>query len=251
MNKGINTKDKNINLLMLDTSTSVCSVAISSGKEIIKSQLLKPEKAEHAAILPPVVDEMLQELKKRELKLNAIVISSGPGSYTGLRIGSSLAKGLAHGLNIPLIAISTLEMMAKGYLEERGVSAEQSALRLMPMIDARRMEVYTNLYNSLGSALSSEEAMVLSEESLPYQGLETMQLHLFGNGAKKCLGLWDKLMTGGNIIIDADFCPKAIDMLEPALEAYHKEDFADLAYWTPNYLKNYVAKIAKNKVLGI
>ncbi len=231
---------------MLDTSTSVCSVGISSGSKVIKSQLIKPEKAQHAAILPPIIDDLLAEVKKEGLQLDAIVISSGPGSYTGLRIGSSLAKGLAHGLNIPLIAISTLDMMAFGYLQEQEISAENTNIRLMPMIDARRMEVYTALYNAQGKQLSSQEAMILSEEALPYTLLEGEELHLFGNGAGKCRELWNE----PNITINEDFSPNAIDMFELALEAYKTKDFVDLAYWTPNYLKDYVAKVSKNKVLG-
>ncbi len=251
MNTQHDIKDKHINLLMLDSSTSVCSVGISSGREIIKSQLLKPEKAQHTAILPPIINEFLQELKERNLKLNAVVISAGPGSYTGLRIGSSLAKGLAHGLNIPLIAISTLKMMAKGYSKEQNLSNKAENIRLMPMIDARRMEVYTALYNKEAKELAEEEAMILTEDTLPYSELETSELHLFGNGAEKCQGLWDKLMTEGEIILNKDFCPNAVDMLDLALEAYQQKDFVNLAYWTPNYMKNYIAKKSKNKVLGI
>ncbi|XP_060149206.1 tRNA threonylcarbamoyladenosine biosynthesis protein TsaB-like [Globicephala melas] len=247
----MNIEDNKINLLMLDTSTSVCSVAISSDTEILESRVLKPEKAQHAAILPPIVDELLKEIKQKGIKLSAVVISSGPGSYTGLRIGSSLAKGLAHGLGLPLIAISTLEMMARGYSKEYNLSEEDTNIRLMPMIDARRMEVYTALYNVKGQELAQEEAMILTEEALPYSDLETMEVHLFGNGSEKCIGLWDKQMDSKQIIIKEDFLPKAADMLELALEAYKTKDFVDLAYWTPNYLKDYVAKIAKNKVLGI
>ncbi len=237
-------------LLMLDTSTSACSVAISRGMEIIKSKHLVPDKAQHAASLPPIVDDMLKGCQELGIKLNSVVISSGPGSYTGLRIGSSLAKGLAHGLGLPLIAISTLDMMANGYAKQMKISKE-SDVCLIPMIDARRMEVYSALYDGAVEQLCEEEAIILGAEALPYSEMLRKSVHIFGNGAKKCQDLWDKNLGIKELFLNSEFTPNAIYMLEPALEAYQKEDFADLAYWTPNYLKDYVAKVSKNKVLGI
>ncbi len=243
--------NNDICLLMLDTSTSVCSVSLSLGEKIIKSKLFQPQKAQHTVILPPALDEMLQEAKDLGLKPSAVVISSGPGSYTGLRIGSSLAKGLAHGLSIPLIAISTLQMMAYGYMQEH-LKAENNdtSIRLIPMIDARRMEVYTALYNHQAEALEEEQALILEAKQLPYPEIENTQIHIFGNGAEKCKGLWAELEAQGKVIIKGDFYPEARYMLDLALKSYKEKDFADLAYWTPNYLKDYVAKVSKNKVLG-
>ncbi len=237
-------------LLMIDTSTSACSVAVSKGQEIIKSYHIEAEKAQHAATLPPLIDEILKECRTLEIKLNAVVISSGPGSYTGLRIGSSLSKGLAHGLALPLIAVSTLEMMANGYAKNNKISTDAN-LCLIPMIDARRMEVYSALYNSSVHPISDEEAIILEKEALPYSEMTGKEVHIFGNGAKKCQDLWDNSLSFDRLIIDFDFTPNAIYMLEPALKAYEEGRFADLAYWTPNYLKDYVAKVSKNKVLGI
>ncbi len=242
-------KDK-ICLLMLDTSTSVCNVALSLGTEIIISHHFQPEKAQHAAILPPVIDEVLKESKARGLKLSAIVISSGPGSYTGLRIGSSLSKGLAHGLGLPLIAISTLEMMAHGYSKEHNLSEETDTF-FIPMIDARRMEVYSALYDKHLKACTQEGAIILTNEVLPYSEMKDNEIHIFGNGAKKCQDLWDTNLGIKKLIINGDFTPKADYMLDLALKRYEEKAFVNLAYWTPNYLKDYVAKVSKNKVLGI
>ncbi len=241
--------DQDICLLMIETSSNTCSVAYSIGAKVVEEKMIFSEKAEHTSILPPLVDEIMATLRADKQDLHAVVVSAGPGSYTGLRIGSSFAKGLAHGLSVPLIAISSLDLLVAGYRKEHLALIDENAL-LIPMIDARRMEVYTALYNGEASLVEEQTAEILSAESFAFPDYQERALHFFGSGAKKVEGLWAEL--GLNIVqIAGNFPLKASYMLELALARYEAQDFEDLAYWCPNYLKDYVAKVAKNKVLGI
>lgn len=231
-------------LLMIDTATPVCSLAIAHGEELIACHTEQDRRGEHAAIAGPIAEQLIAELESRGLSPDAIVVSAGPGSYTGLRIGSSLAKGLCQGYGIPLIAISTLEMMAQGYLAS--ISNPTDTLRLCPMIDARRMEVYTATFDSKGNRLSEDKPCVLSADTLLDDEMRSHRYHFFGSGAGKCSGLWE----GIDYVVVESFAPEARYMHQLALGAYERGAFVDLAYWTPNYLKEYVAVVAQNKVLG-
>lgn len=229
--------------ILLDTATPVCSVAASLGGEIIYEALNDDTHGQHAANAAPMVQDALRALAEYTPRPDAIVISAGPGSYTGLRIGSSLAKGLCHGFGIPLIAISTLEMMADGYRAQLDTNTPN--VRIYPMIDARRMEVYTAAFDGTGKRLSAEAPMVLSQDETSLE-LSKIPHHFVGNGATKTAGLW----SGASYTVVGDFVPEARFMLPRALEEFREGRFADLAYWTPNYLKEYVATIAPNKVIG-
>lgn len=231
-------------LLMIDTATPVCSLAVSHGQEILAHELETERRGEHAAIAAPIAERLLGVLRTRGLRPDAIALSSGPGSYTGLRIGSSLAKGLCQGLEIPLIAVSTLELMARGYLANRSESGEARPRKLCPMIDARRMEVYTATFDATGLRLSPDEPRILSADEPFSTDMAEVEYHFFGSGSAKCTSLWSQ-----NYIVEAGFVPEARYMLEPALEAYRRAEFVDLAYWTPNYLKDYIATVGQNKVL--
>ncbi|MDO4691633.1 MAG: tRNA (adenosine(37)-N6)-threonylcarbamoyltransferase complex dimerization subunit type 1 TsaB [Porphyromonadaceae bacterium] len=231
-------------LLMIDTATPVCSLAIAHGEELIACHTEQDRRGEHAAVAAPIAEQLIRQLEERGLSPDAVVVSAGPGSYTGLRIGSSLAKGLCQGYGIPLIAISTLEMMAQGYLAN--MPHPTDAVRLCPMIDARRMEVYTATFDAKGGRLSEDRPYVLSADALLDDEMRSHRYHFFGSGAGKCSGLWE----GVDYVVAEDFIPEARYMHQLALEAYERGEFADLAYWTPNYLKEYVAVVAQNKVLG-
>lgn len=231
-------------MLLLDSSTSACSVALSQGGVIVEHICQDNAQGKHSSLLAPMVDQVLETACRQSLRLDAIVVSAGPGSYTGLRIASSLAKGLCSGLGLPLIAIPTLAMMASGYLSQQ-MSSSQAPLYIAPMIDARRMEVYTALFDQDGRRLSEDTAQILSREQFPYQAVEYSHFHLIGDGSAKTEGLW-----GQQHIVASDFVPEARYMLPLALVAYRESDFVDLAYWTPHYLKEYVAIVGKNKVLG-
>lgn len=229
-------------ILALDSSTATASVALGTNEKTLY-HLTSDSHGEHAAHLAPMVDQALEHLRSEGLSLDAIAIAAGPGSYTGLRIASSLAKGLAMGFGLPLVAISTLELMASGYRAQLNEIAPES--RLCPMIDARRMEVYTTTFDSSLGRLEADRPVVLEGTPL-YADLGERPYYFIGSGAAKLEGLW----PGYSYSIASDFVPKAQYMLPLATEAYRRGDFVDLAYWTPSYLKEYVATIAKNKVLG-
>lgn len=231
--------------LLIDTATPVCSVALSHAGEIVYAHCeLQPEGG-HASRAGVLVEDALQAMQHLGLRLDAVGLSAGPGSYTGLRIGSSLAKGLCHGYGIPLVAVSTLEMMAEAY---RSTTATiQPEDKLIPMIDARRQEVYTATFDAEGRRLSPDHAQIVSREvyfddEMP----EAVGLyHFFGDGVDKPEGV-----SAGRFVLNADLRPEAKYMLPAVERAYANGLFVDTAYWTPSYLKEYVAQISRNKVLG-
>lgn len=235
--------------LLLDTSTSVCSVALAKPGELLFDKYVKMPEGGHAVYAGVLVDEALSYAKAQGLSLSAVGLSAGPGSYTGLRIASSLAKGLCHGLDIPLIAVSTLQMMVDGYLQEhRGDIDPQD--RLAPMIDARRQEVYTALFTAQGLRITQDEARIVSA-SLPYaedmqgQGGEVLY-HFFGDGVNKPEGI-----SAGLFRQCTDFVPQAKHLLPSVDQAFAEANFVDRAYFSPNYLKSYIVQVAKNKVLSL
>lgn len=230
-------------MLLLDSSTSACSVALSVGNKIVGELCQESAQGQHSSLLAPMVEQLLEKSSKKSLSLDAVVVSAGPGSYTGLRIASSFAKGLCSGLGVPLIAIPTLALMASGYLADTEMTPNEE-LRIVPMIDARRMEVYTAVFDGCGARLSCDNALVLSGDSCPFEHIEERRYHFIGDGSGKVNGLWT-----GHYITVPGFIPEARHMLPLALSAYSNGDFVDLAYWTPHYLKEYVAIVGQNKVL--
>lgn len=233
--------------LIIDTATPVCSVALSYNNDIIFSLCEEQPEGGHSARAGILVEQAIAVLREKGLKLSAVAVSAGPGSYTGLRIGSSLAKGLCHGFNVPLIAISTLSLMAEGYRQtKQSAQGANNPLKLVPMIDARRNEVYTATYTNEGDNIAPDRPVFL-ESHIPFaDDMQDYEYHFFGNGATKCIGLWENF----NYHIDGTFIPKAEYMLPLVEQLFQDGTFVDTAYWTPNYLKEYVATIAKNKVLG-
>ncbi|GAB6009182.1 tRNA (adenosine(37)-N6)-threonylcarbamoyltransferase complex dimerization subunit type 1 TsaB [Dysgonomonas reticulitermitis] len=228
-------------ILSIETATEVCSVAVSNGSQVIfyKEETNGPS---HAVLLGQFVNEAIEELRKANTKPDAVAVSCGPGSYTGLRIGVSEAKGLCYGLNIPLIAIHTLKIMAHGVLEQG--EAKKHTL-LCPMIDARRMEVYDTVYDNSLQELRSVSADIIDENSFS-EFLAGRQILFFGNGAEKCKAV----LYHPNAQFLDDIYPKATDMVELAEEAFNKKEFVDVAYFEPFYLKEFVATTPKNKVLS-
>ena len=227
-------------ILCLETSTTRCSVAIGWGQQVLASRALDAPEGGHAAALAPLTDELLKELHASGQELRAIAVSAGPGSYTGLRISTSLAKGLCLGLQLPLIAIDTLELIAAGAIAH----LHEGEVTIHPMLDARRMEVYTASFSSNRTRLSEDRPVVLSAEA----PLFTEGKHLLvGDGATKARDLGPDLNYE---VWDEGFAPDAKQMVSLATEAFEAGSFVDTAYWTPNYLKEYVAVVAKNKVLG-
>lgn len=228
-------------ILNIETATEVCSVAISQNGKVIyaKEDTKGPS---HAVLLGRFVDDAIKKLKEDDIKLDAIAVSCGPGSYTGLRIGVSEAKGLCFGLDIPLIAINTLKVMASGVAANGGLA---NNTLLCPMIDARRMEVYDTLFDNKLKEVKEVSADIINEDSFK-NVLKENKVAFFGNGANKCK---DVLNHDNAIFLDGIY-PKATDMVALAEEAFSNNDFVDAAYFEPFYLKEFVATTPKNKVLS-
>ncbi|WP_165024931.1 tRNA (adenosine(37)-N6)-threonylcarbamoyltransferase complex dimerization subunit type 1 TsaB [Dysgonomonas sp. ZJ279] len=227
-------------ILHIETATEVCSVAVSKDGELI-FQREETKGPSHAVLLGTFVDEATKELRSKGLKLDAVAVSCGPGSYTGLRIGVSEAKGLCYGLNIPMIAIGTLKLMASAVAKKGLVDP---AILLCPMIDARRMEVYDALFDSQLTLVRDVKADIIDETSF-IEILKDQKIAFFGNGSAKCK---DALQSPNAIFVENVY-PSAIDMVDLAEDVFAKKEFVDSAYFEPFYLKEFVATIAKNKVL--
>jgi len=225
-----------MNILNIETSTNVCSIAISENGNCIFSKS-DSEGMNHAALLSVFIAEGMEVLKLQSKKLNAVAVSSGPGSYTGLRIGVSTAKGLCYGLEIPLIAVSTLEVLTAQAL--RKVENNDNVL-FCPMIDARRMEVYAAFYNEKGEIKREISADIIDETSYS-EILESNLVYFFGNGAEKC----KTTLTHSNARFIDDLVPLAENMIALAEIRYNKKRFEDVAYFEPFYLKEFFTTAVK------
>lgn len=230
--------NSNINILHIETATHVCSCALSSGKEVVFNRE-NYTKQSHASSLGVFIEEAVNVARAQRLKIDAVSVSSGPGSYTGLRIGVSEAKGIAYGLNTKLIAVPTLKLLASTM-----ASRMEKDVLLCPMIDARRMEVYTSLYTTDLEEIEATTAKIVDSESfLKY--LEKSKVAFFGDGALKC----KDIITHPNALFIPDVHPLASQMVKLSMHAYEASQFEDVAYFEPFYLKDFVATKPKNKVL--
>ena len=227
------------NILNIETSTDVCSVALTSEGQVLDHRE-NYEGQTHATLLSQYVKEMLDYARSREMKLDAIAVSIGPGSYTGLRIGLSEAKGLAFGLGVPLIGINTLKLMTVSTMFNHFIEDEK--VLFVPMIDARRMEVYTAAYTSALLAVVEPQAMILDEQSFEAQLKQGYTLVLMGNGSDKAR----QVLTHEGVLFIEGIKPVAVDMLALAEKAYRENDFIDVAYSTPLYLKEFQATKPKS-----
>ncbi len=227
-------------ILHIETSTSVCSAALSVDGKLV-SDRISFDGPSHAVLLAPFVDEILCDMRNQDIRPDAVAVSCGPGSYTGLRIGVSMAKGLCYGWNVPLIAINTLELLA--YSALKATTLDESSL-LCPMIDARRMEVFSAIFDQHLQCVRPIAADIVDDKTyLPW--LENNSMLFFGNGADKCR----IHITQPNAQFVTDIVPKANEMIELAERAFLKGQFVDTAYFEPFYLKDFVATVPKNKVL--
>lgn len=222
-------------ILNIETSAKICSVALTEDGAAYFS-LESDRDMEHATKLAPFVDRCISEMRAREKKLDAVAVSIGPGSYTGLRIGLSLAKGLAFGLNIPLIGVPTLKLMAvKAMFAVRDFNEETLYI---PMIDARRMEVYTAAYDLSLKEELGPTPLILDGES--YSQFAGRPLVCIGDGVEKAKEI---VTTDVKEWIEA--MPVATDMTALSEKAFREKDFLDIAYSTPFYLKNFQATTPK------
>lgn len=230
-------------ILNLDTATSICSVALARDGKVI-AERSDGEGRNHAALLTKFIGEVLAEAGLEPEALNAVAVSKGPGSYTGLRIGVSTAKGIAYGLSIPLVSAGTLEIMANGYLNKNPLLKNQKDLLLCPMIDARRMEVYAAFYRSDLSVFRTVGADIVDENT--YRNfLDNHPVIFFGDGAGKC----QETLHHENASFDSKYRISASHMAGITLEKFNIQDFEDTAYFEPFYLKDFIATIPKNKII--
>jgi universal bacterial protein yeaZ len=224
-------------ILSIDTSTNVCSVAVSQDGTCIFDKV-DNSGSNHAEKLGTFVDEALAFVDSHELTLDAVAVSCGPGSYTGLRIGVSMAKGICYGRNIKLLAVPTLELLAVPILLHHE-SIEEEAL-LVPMIDARRMEVYSAVYDRSLKAVRSIQADVVDGDTYK-EFLDKGPVYFFGDGAEKCM----EVIHHPNAHLIKNIEPVAKNMFPLAEKRMAEGKFEDVAYFVPFYLKDFVAKQAK------
>ncbi|MBX2843482.1 MAG: tRNA (adenosine(37)-N6)-threonylcarbamoyltransferase complex dimerization subunit type 1 TsaB [Flammeovirgaceae bacterium] len=234
-------------ILSIETSTPVCSVALHDGGKLISHTALYQEKS-HAGLLAVCIDQLLKNAGLTTGALKAVAVSKGPGSYTGLRIGTSTAKGICFAEDIPLIATDTLEAMALEVAEKVGNTlSEDSNSILCPMLDARRMEVYASIYNLNMEKSKAVDAIIIEENSFEDLIMKTDNFFYFGYGAEKCQTVLNK-EKGFRFIPGID--PSAVYLGKVANGLYEKGEFADLAYFEPFYLKEFLTKKSTKNLLG-
>lgn len=227
-------------ILNIETSGAPCSAALTS-EGMILAHREDFSGRNHALMLSDFIKYCLDYAHERNLAIDAVAVSMGPGSYTGLRIGLSEAKGLAYALNIPLIGVKTLELLATRVMfSTDGIEPDTI---FVPMVDARRMEVYTAAYDFGLDELLQPCALILDEGSYSYIKETGRPVLYFGSGADKA----QPLMTGCEYVEGVDAL--AVDMIALAERAFAKKDFLDLAYSVPVYLKEFQATTPKHKVL--
>ena len=220
-------------ILHIETSTELCSVAVSENAQVIFQQ----ENRNHAEHLASMVDEALSFTDSHAIPFDAVAVSCGPGSYTGLRIGVSMAKGVCCGRDLKLLSVPTLELMCVPLL--LGEKIEEGAL-LCPMLDARRMEVYAALYDRALRPVREVGADIVDQDTYR-EWLDRQPVYFFGNGAKKCM---DVINHPNARYIDG-VEPLAKWMMPLAERRFLQEQFEDVAYFVPFYLKDFVAKMPK------
>ncbi|MDN3664492.1 tRNA (adenosine(37)-N6)-threonylcarbamoyltransferase complex dimerization subunit type 1 TsaB [Algibacter miyuki] len=221
-------------ILNIETATTNCSVSISKNGETVVLKEDNDKSYSHAERLHVYIDEALKEVGITGADLSAIAISKGPGSYTGLRIGVSTAKGLCFALDKPLIAVPTLEALAHQVALESGV--------VVAMLDARRMEVYSAIYDASFTEIRETQAQILEDNAFA-ELLQSGKVYFIGNGVEKT----KTLITDSNAIFVEDKLPSANEMSALAYEKYQNNNFEDVAYFEPYYLKDFVALKPKAK----
>lgn len=226
-----------ITILQIETSTKYCSVAVSKNGETINLKIAAGQNL-HAGSLTLFIDEVMAQSGMQYADLDAVAVSKGPGSYTGLRIGVSTAKGLCYALDKPLIAVDTLQMMAHGFLQ---TYPEHNDL-VCPMIDARRLEVYTALYSPMGDELESVTAKIIDENSYAAE-LRASKITFIGDGAAKCAPVIDN----SNASFLTENFNTAANMSALAYQRFQTGTFEDVAYFEPFYLKDFMITESKKK----
>lgn len=227
-------------ILNIDTSSKICSVSLSIDGEIVIG-LESSNLMDHSISLAPFIEKCFDYLREEKIKLDAVSVVYGPGSYTGLRIGLSMAKGITFGLDIPLITLSSLEVMAvRAIFTYPDFQGDEL---IVPMIDARRMEVYTGIFNSSLDKVKKEGALILNENS--FNDLDKEKKLIFiGDGTPKYKDIYrgEGAIWLGEGMAHAKFMPSLSE------KYYREKQFADVAYSVPHYLKDYQTTTPKNRI---
>jgi tRNA threonylcarbamoyladenosine biosynthesis protein TsaB len=226
-------------ILNIETATEICSVSLAKEGKLIALKEHN-EGLKHAKLLTVYIEEIFKENNVSIKELNAVAVSKGPGSYTGLRIGVSAAKGIAYAGNIPLIAVSTLQAMAHGVTTGSGFDKNTW---LCPMIDARRMEVYSAFFDLNNTKQKEISADIIDENSYA-DILNQRQVIFFGNGAEKC----KKTIQSPNAQFIDDVSCSAEHMIELSYKAFQNKQFEDVAYFEPFYLKDFIATAPRKNI---
>ncbi|PWL39271.1 tRNA (adenosine(37)-N6)-threonylcarbamoyltransferase complex dimerization subunit type 1 TsaB [Flagellimonas aquimarina] len=221
-------------ILNLETATTNCSVSISEGSDIVCLKENNAVSYSHSEQLHIFIKEVLEEASFSFSDLDAIAISKGPGSYTGLRIGVSAAKGLCFSLDLPLISVPTLESMANQ------VDTSEGEI-IIPVLDARRMEVYSSVFNSFYQEVRETRAEIIDEDS--FKGFSSHpKVYIVGSGAEKC----KETLRHPNFVFNTTVVPSAREMANIAFRKFQEGIFEDVAYFEPYYLKDFVLQGKKN-----
>ena len=221
-------------ILNIETATKNCSVSIANNGKTIVLKELNDGNYSHAEKLHEFIKHVVDEAGIKLSDLKAVAVSKGPGSYTGLRIGVSAAKGLCFALDIPLIATSTLQSLARSISISEGL--------VIPLLDARRMEVYSSVFDTKNNEIRDVKAEIIAENSFQ-DFLKEQQAHLVGDGVEKCKGV----INHKNAVFVDDKFPSANEMSFLSFEKFKKNDIEDVAYFEPFYLKDFVAIKSKKK----
>lgn len=230
-------------ILNIDTSTDVCSTALTTDGMIL-THYEETQSRNHAGALSGMIKACLDHARAHEMALDAVAVAIGPGSYTGLRIGLSEAKGLAYALGTPLIGISTLELMTTGVMFAADLDGSEL---FIPMIDARRMEVFTAVYDMALQPLLAPQPLILDADSYSDFIGTGQRVVAFGDGSIKARGV----ITSPEVTWVDDIRPMATDMVALAERAWQRKDFLDLAYSTPAYLKEFYVDPSRKAGNGV
>ena len=226
-------------ILGIETATKICSIALTKGEQLLAVEEIGGAFS-HAENTTVFIEKVIQQSGKKLAEIDAVAISKGPGSYTGLRIGVSTAKGLCFALNKPLIAVDTLQAMALRMAKQ---STDKNLL-FCPMIDARRMEVYTAIYNAKNELIAPISAKIIDENSFS-KFLVNQKIIFFGDGAAKCKTALEQYE---NALFDETVLPSALEINELAAIKLANKQFEDVAYFEPFYLKDFIGAVSKKLI---
>jgi len=229
-------------ILNIETSTIVCSVSLARDGELLDLKESRDEKS-HATLLTLFINDVLSSCQSDIYELDAVAVSKGPGSYTGLRIGVSVAKGIAYGSGCPLIGINTLQAMAYAVAKKLFPGNHGDNILLCPMIDARRMEVYMAIYTADNRLIKDITAEIIHPGSFS-KILRDHIIWFFGDGAEKCRNVIDH--PNARFLDNIETSAKS--MIKLSEQAYHEQHFEDLAYFEPYYLKDFIATIPRKNI---